>query len=82
MENKFIRTMVLGVSAMVGFAVTELTYNIGVKWLNKEQEKNIIEMEEIPFEELESEQGSFFYSRDLHAVLWKEYKSEHKNDKL
>lgn len=55
MENKFIRTMVLGVSAMVGFAVTELTYNIGVKWLNKEQEKNIIEMEEIPFEELESE---------------------------
>lgn len=53
MENKIVRGLILGVSAMIGFAVTEITYNIGVKWLNKEQERNIIEMVEAP-EELES----------------------------
>lgn len=53
MNDKFIRSLVLGVSAMIGFVVTETIYDMGVNWLRKEQEKNIIDMVEAP-EELES----------------------------
>lgn len=50
MNDRFIRSLVLGVSAMIGFTVTETMYNIGVRWLRNEQEKNIIEMVETPDE--------------------------------
>lgn len=53
MNDKLIRSVVLGVSAMIGFAITETVYNMGVKWLHKVEERDIIEMVEAP-EELES----------------------------
>lgn len=53
MNDKIIRTIALGVSAMVGFAVTETVYNISANWIRKTQEKNVIEMAEAP-EKLES----------------------------
>ena len=53
MNDKIVRCVVLGVSAMVGFAVTETVYNMSVKWLHKVEERDIIEMMEAP-EELES----------------------------
>lgn len=53
MNDKFIRSIALGVSAMVGFAITETVYNISVNWIRKTQEKNVIEMVETP-EKLES----------------------------
>lgn len=53
MNDRIIRSVVLGISAMIGFTVTEALYSIGVKMVQKEQEKDIIEMVEAP-EELES----------------------------
>ena len=53
MNDKLIRSIALGVSAMVGFAITETVYNISVNWIRKKQEENIIEMVETP-EKLES----------------------------
>lgn len=54
MENKVVKGLVLGLSAVVGFVVTDVTYNLGVKWLHKEQEKKIIDLPESEIEELES----------------------------
>lgn len=48
MNDKIIRTIALGVSAMVGFAVTETVYNISANWIRKAQERNVIEMVETP----------------------------------
>lgn len=53
MNDKLIRSVVLGISAMIGFAITETVYTMTVNVLRKEQEKNVIEMVEAP-EELES----------------------------
>lgn len=48
MENRIIKNIVLGVSVMIGFMVTERIYDTSIKMIRSEQAKKLIEIEEAP----------------------------------
>ena len=71
MENNIIKSLVLGLSAMVGFIVTEKVYEAGIRIVQREREKNLIDMEEIPVvEEIESSSQDSFIFRIFYTLFY------------
>lgn len=46
-DKKVISNIMWGISAMIGFIITERIYDAGMKAINKEDKENILEIEEI-----------------------------------